>query len=1259
MIARSRPQRISVHLQDEIDEYIKQKQHEIDMENHVARNKQKKKIFELIKQQYDANTLTAATLIAILSTLSSEETKYLFAAGVFYDEADTESKAAKFIASLFAELAAPFSVANIVAGDLVNVKIAKKYTQAILSSIARDWKNNPYDEIAKIRLEHELRGMIFSRKEPEDISLLDEFINLLDKKDADGFMEKLDQLQQVCPEYMPELLSELTQHCSDSCYEYYRGIVLDAIQYESTNKSVQTLNLWFFNCHQKLATDIVKEYPHKFFELDSAMQAKVHQNLLLESKQPKRISSILGAVISNAKKFLGLEKVGFSSPYKKEIISSDEQSFFSSEITYSHSSSDSSTTTTSTVMKESTKPTSPKEITITTGISNREIDDKESEVDVIYHVIKDEVQPKLSERQILDRGQTIKDVLMDIGVYTCAQDVKQAKKDFFLNLLHRLDPVEEREGEELSLELIQDCLTKLNKKQRAELFEKWGGWGSGEDTRAAKLLARLYQAVTGIALTKAQMTIMVRDGKLPSLKSEIEKVVLNPLQKPTTKLGEKILTVHKRLHDAQAVLQRTKADELAAEKADYQNCLVNHGFNTAFSQMNVGELCFDTQGRVFVETTLPHDYKNLTKPVICSLDIKNNKELKQQFIVWATSDVEESKIGLLIDAATSLFELPSRSSIIPLQEEMEMHMRLMSRVLEKNEGLMDYNWQAIRRNAAIKINNEIKKVFQQALLANPIINIAALNEKFAAARIDLALFSKQALLEELLNENVGQADLERIINEIDKHAFESTTATGLEFIRTDVDLESCVSFSATDETAHDKKKWEGNRSFSFATRAINRNDYIDGQVQKAARTRLELRVPSIAVQSLETSQAVEDVANKLAVNYDLLQEQMGEYDGPMTYNLLTALNFSLLDYTYDNANRQRNSAARILKGTHVFNRSQILSGKPNSLWFVENISVNQQGINMNYDRWDNAALEAMLMCDISLLNNFNSHKSCLPPAMRDYVKDVYDQAYTEYNHFLQNNVQGDLYFKDSPEGKRVIEQVNYFKEVIKDNKLGLQFDPKAPLEETAMKALMKIMAMGKHGKKTYGPLVQALSIFIERASQHGCKSANEREGVISNAVDLIDSVERMNQKRMNDQLPIDLEEDARLKVIDALASFLNKSDTDDKDKIKKVRDKLNKALNIFNVYGPFASYEDQGASIKLEKSSPMEIINGFDLNYASKGKLGMFDRFNTNIALPREFTNLNSMNVSEMQAHKGDHIAGLKTALAKAVVSVHRNDFVI
>ena len=272
-------------------------------------NAQKKKTFEAIKQ-YDANTLTANKLIDILSALTSDETKYLFSVGVFDDEASIESNAATFIKSLFGELITSFGLEKIVSGELSyekqeSRKLVKGYKQAIFRKMVNDWQVNSYDEIKRKRLDHELWGIVFESdiknffpnvdaNRDQDKSLSASLSSLLENNtedDKDIFYDKLIRLNQACPEYMPELLAELTQrYCHSDKYERYLGIVLNLTSGES--KDAQALSRIFLNCHQRLATDIVKKYSHKFFELDSAMQAKVHQDLLLEARNSYDISDL-------------------------------------------------------------------------------------------------------------------------------------------------------------------------------------------------------------------------------------------------------------------------------------------------------------------------------------------------------------------------------------------------------------------------------------------------------------------------------------------------------------------------------------------------------------------------------------------------------------------------------------------------------------------------------------------------------------------------------------------------------------------------------------------------------------------------------------------------------------------------------------------------------------------------------------------------------------------------------------------------------
>jgi len=680
------------------------------------------------------------------------------------------------------------------------------------------------------------------------------------------------------------------------------------------------------------------------------------------------------------------------------------------------------------------------------------------------------------------------------------------------------------------------------------------------------------------------------------------------------------------------VLQRFEADKIAKENAQREDALVKKGFQEAKKQLR-----FDTQGRMIV-----------VGDVVCSLDVKKTI-FENLFVGWVAGEGSLNERSALAKAARALFDLPSRSSIIPLQEEMEMHMRLVSRVIAKHAvgfNILVENsggWKFICDRAAIEINKKVKEKFQAALLKaydgnnNPKITISILNKELSAARKELALFAKQVLLQTLLGVGVEKNDLETSIDNIDEHAFQQTTATNLKYIRTDLDLQSCVELSETDITAHHKKKQDDH--YYSATRIVHRNHYDGKNVMPSLRAGLAIRVPSIAVvNELEHAEAVRDVAHQLRDNYKLIQDQLGGYDGPMTYNLLTSLHSKLWDITADRKNRQRKSAARIFKGAHLFNRDQVLDKKSNSLWYVQNIAVNQHTNNLDYNSFDDATAEATVMAEIAMLSNFAANAACLPPAMRAQIENEYTEVHAEYVNFLRSNVQGDLYFRHSDEGKQVVERLKLFKQYLSVNKKALVVD-NVPVTELAMKTLMKIMSMDKHWEKSYGALVQSLSIYIEYASQGGCKSANERYHMIAGTVDVLDSSEKVDPSK---------EEDVRVKVVNAMRSFLNEDD--DKHNLKEVRASLNNALNELNLHGADVGKEDQGSANKQEASHPTLFTP--KSGEVSRGEM------NTNVGLPPDFTNVYAEGASAMQAHKGDHVADLKVALENAVevVNNHRLD---
>lgn len=1247
----TRPPRISATLKDEIGIYLVEKESERQNGIYIThdRNDQKLATFRLIQFHVKANTLTADVLTDILAGLTPLQTKHLFAVGVFKDTASVESNAAKLIAALFAELAYPLNESDlekIVQGGLsksddnANEQAVIEFKKMRFRQIVRSFRANAYDELARNRLDHELWGRVNKNNIDDLIEVIRKAENeksrndilrqsfVEDKSLATFLFERISsnkevdlvELQKLCPEYMPELLAELTKKMQHAgLYKDFLEKVLLIVKRDEHPELIHA----FLNASYQLTLDIVKENREKYLELDSSMQAKVHSDLMLDVKSNIEILDAIYEFAANTRKYFG---------YTVDSKSQHEYKFDVSK-SVSSVSSVSSTSTTSTTTTSSVEST---DVSRSKTISMGEIEDVsqfvadgKDEVDVLYHAIK-EYQPDVDNDYKRSVIEAIKNQHEKTTIAT--------KKNFFTALLERSNG-----GENITVDLLQQLLTGVD---LAELFKRWGGFGAREDSHTAELITWLYRMATGVELTAKEITTMVNEGTLPTMeekvKQEIKKVILNPAQKLTDKLGKLISVKRNELHNANAVLARVDADKLAHTEAEYQDRIVQIGLENA-AQSN--QVCFDTQGRVFLQI-IDDQHRKL---VNCSLDIKNH-DLRKSFIAWV---VNESPDESLSAAANALFELPSRSSILPLHEEMEMHIRLISRMLQQHE--LDDSDGKITKNATLRINRKVRDVFQLALQHDgvydsnkiPEINIDKLNAELAKARKDLAFFAKRVLLEEYMkpdgySQPVKVENIEHTLNLIEEKSFRCITATGFDYVRTDVDLESCMRVAGTYGTSHNKLVFKQKKQELFPFREIHRTVYKGDRVKKADRIQIDSRVPSIAFKYEDHDVGVQDVVKKLAYGYETMQKTLGGYDGPMTYNLLTALHFDFIDITADITNRQRKSAAIILKGAHAFNRQQILEGKPNSLWFVENISVNQQGIHMGYDRWDNVTVEATLMSEIAMLSNFVTYKSCLPPEMRNYVQNVYDSIYSSYNTFLQNNEQGDLYFKDSEEGKRAIRLLENFKINVANNDVALTSNADEPMVEVAMKVLMKTMAMNKHWKKSYGPLVQALSVFIETASQHGCKSANEREALISNQVELLKAFERNGETNLGKN------------VIEAMHAYLNVSQ-DDKENLRKVRNELNKALNDSNLYGLVVSHEDQGASFKLETSKPCMFL-GMDLNPASVGKLGFFDTrsnnifANTNKAVPRDFTNLHAEHASAMQSHKGEYVTELKRALAEIAV---------
>lgn len=627
-----------------------------------------------------------------------------------------------------------------------------------------------------------------------------------------------------------------------------------------------------------------------------------------------------------------------------------------------------------------------------------------------------------------------------------------------------------------------------------------------------------------------------------------------------------------------------------------------------------------------------------TQPIFVNLDLQSSEW--DSFKGWLTTNNNTSESKKIKLAFNLLKQSAYRSSIIPLQEEMEMHMQLTARVLASYlPNTCVVSWELVYQRASKLINDSIKQVFQNALLAalqENTLDIAKLNRFLDKKRKELAFQSIAALLKEWKSntENLKTIYKDHIQHKLNNHDFEKFIATEENYLKTNSLFGIAVLISGTKYTSHHKEKDE------LALRILQRNYYTldinkNDNVSPLPNTHVEARVPSIAVNKLAHQDSVDDIVKKLEKSYQTLQTCAGEYSKPIVYNLLTSLHSKLWDITFDYKNRQRKSAARILKGAHKYNREQVKSKVPfkqNQLWLVQNIAVNQHTNNGGYTSYDSATVEATLMSEIAMLFTLTELNAHFPKNINTKILSVYNSALLNYKKFLNTNEQGDLYFKDSSEGINCIEQLKTFKEEIK--KISTASQNTDSLTKLAANSVLLMFAYNWHWDKQYGMLIQSLSIFLEKISMAGCKSANERYLAVCGRVELLHGLESKpvitlpnesaaatdSDKEKEKLQKLVMEHTEKLK--NALQTFITQPQN--KANINALQITLDTAYNALNMYNSsmFISEADQGAGPKGKVSQSKDgLIKEIDTNYYETNPASFFQQ----------------KNAGNIQVHKLDH----------------------
>ena len=784
------------------------------------------------------------------------------------------------------------------------------------------------------------------------------------------------------------------------------------------------------------------------------------------------------------------------------------------------------------------------------------------------------------------------------------------------------------------------------------------------------------------------------------IKLTISALLENAPDNANTSLSSSILT---KIHQHLNVQHRDKAASILANEAIYQNYLVNKGLSIALN--NPKEIRFTLQAHALVSITLKEDdYKyiyhrilgnnapsltapqtyqealentlnlgKLTKTTQCSLDINDAPSLNNKFIAWLTdSDDTSHNKQVLQHAINQLIEGDSRSSIISLQEEMEAHLNLLTRVayehfINSSDNTHIYSneeWDNIKNNAFHQLSDEVRKIVQKGLIQSidkefHQLDYGKLNQYLDKQRNSLAQKMRQSFFTALsLNSNTqSKVTLTTFKSKLDALHMDHYTATGNDSFKTDSRNQTAIRITGTNHTSHNKKT----NADAQANRMIKRTHYHTsngiGTIRTLRSQNLEIRVPSLAVfydekgDEISDEAMIDDIEKKLAFNQQWLSKSQGGMQTPVVYNLLTSID-PMVDFVMGGKNKQTQSASLIIKGAHQFNRTQLKENNLSGLFFIQNIPVNQHGRELNLGVFDPIAPinEISLMAEMAMLATINSHQRYLSTHQANATNQCYKTTERLYISYLRS--KSSEKFSDTRQGKRAIDvlmaykknQNNRLPKYIKpDKKLTLDkkvtvdekidFTKNKTLQHLVAQSLMIMHSNNQHQNLQFGMTIQSLSIFLEHASIAGCKSANERYASVNGRVELLKSMSNRIGIHSNSE-----QERALYSALHALTdNEIQLSDTELTQKIKAIQKALDTAYNDHDLQGSSTDFskEDQGAPAKVLKSS--------------KNNSGQISELTTNYAESSHVSWLFQGEASKLQAHNKSYKKNLHNDIDSAL----------
>ncbi len=426
---------------------------------------------------------------------------------------------------------------------------------------------------------------------------------------------------------------------------------------------------------------------------------------------------------------------------------------------------------------------------------------------------------------------------------------------------------------------------------------------------------------------------------------------------------------------------------------------------------------------------------------------------------------------------------------------------------------------------------------------------------------------------------------------------EETTASANDLLHTDGDSGLVTWIEGSEVTAHDRG-WGKEHT---ATRAIITHQYSkSGDISPHTHPRRQIRVPSLDAKLKGESEKdhIHDVRNK--IHNIVATYQLGVSDVPppqpaFVYNLYTSLYHTIDDL--QGKNKQTQGARQIIEGAHRYN-SNAMKRDPAVLCFVQNIPINGFGSSLGYGIFQRPLVkEATLMSEIALMHTLYGAST---PQQKQVINEIIDL----YKSYLQSPARRSFFY-DSAAGQIAKEKIEQVKSEWKKAPLMEQKD----VVTNATACLKNLIANDLHFDEDYAKLVQSLSVFLEKTSIGGCKSANERAQCINGRVAVLDAV--LNNVELTFE---------QRKVKTILNMFAENNNRIPPARMAKLlKESLDEAFNVAGLQTAPAliSLVDQGASAKAQVKTTVEGL------------------VNSNQFEERTLTNLHQSKSSDMQAHKG------------------------